>query len=49
MATTHKYKIDPSHIPWHLANERGKNIGMELGIFMEMSLLNVLPKRFDDY
>lgn len=45
----HKYKIDPSHIPWHLANERGKNIGMELGIFMEMSLLNVLPKRFDDY
>ena len=43
-------KIDPSLVPWYLASERGKNVGKELGIFiMEISLSNVLSKRFDDY
>lgn len=45
----HNLKIDPSLIPWYLASERGKIVGQELGIFMEISLNNVLSKRFDDY
>lgn len=45
----HILKIDTSIIPWHLASDRAKKIGSELGIFTEISLNNVLSKRFDDY
>ena len=45
----HKFKIDMSLIPWYLASERGKDVGKQLGIFMETRLNDVLPKRSDDY
>lgn len=45
----HKLGINRMLIPWHCASEKGKIVGMELGIYMEQNLDNVLPKRFIDY